>query len=132
MPRHHLKIKSRRCVVRTLEANGYKLQPGDDEFNFKVCKGGSKFKVLAYGRCILWAKGRRNLHIAFCDAPGSKNCNVYMYPHDELLKPFLKMKVGKNAHPKDWGDGYRSWRKLTRKLRELLEPYRIPPRTPKE
>ena len=128
MPNRHLKIKSQRCVVQTLKANGYKILPGDDEFNFRVRKGGNEFNVLANGRCILWAKKRNdNLHIAFCDAPESDNCNVYMYPHDELLAPFLKKQVGRNAHPKKWKGGLRHWRELTVKLRELLEPYRIHP-----
>ena len=136
-PRGFQKVQSRACVKQALCALGfeYELLPHKDKADFRVHPqgGGPAFNVLAYGRCIVWAKKRNdNLHIAFCDPPDSDHCEVYMYPHDEFLDLFIQGKVGRNAPPNRWKNDHRSWPTLTSTVREALEPYRLPLHPPKE
>ena len=130
------KVQYRLCVKRGLDAAGYKYKalPENHEADFTVYPqdGGPAFNVRALGRCHLWAKKRNdNLHCAFCDPWNSDNCDIYMYPHDKLLALFEKG-VGKNAHPKDWGPGFRSWRILHDTVRDVLIKHDFILRTPKE
>ena len=134
-PRGLQKVQSRACVKQALDASGrkYDLLPDEHEADFKVYPqdGGAPFNVRAFGRCFVWAKKRNdNLRHAFCDQPDSVNREVYMFPHDEFLDLFIQGKVGRNAHPKKWGPGYRSWPILHGTVREVLAPYRIYPPKP--
>jgi hypothetical protein len=77
-------------------------------------------KVQLKGRCSFDVKYRsKDLYICFpCDG------NWYLYPHDEVLDCVLaEMTIANTVSWKDRG-GY-SFPTLSRKLREILEPYRL-------
>jgi hypothetical protein len=72
------------------------------------------------GRCAFDEKYcGKDLYVCFpCDG------NWYLYPHDEVLDRVLaEMKIGETASWTDRG-GY-SFPTLSKKLREILEPYRL-------
>jgi hypothetical protein len=77
-------------------------------------------KVQLKGRCAFDAKYRgKDLYICFpCGA------HWYLYPHDEVLDRVLaEMTIGETVSWKERG-GY-SFPTLSKKLREILEPYRL-------
>lgn len=77
-------------------------------------------KVQLKGRCAFAEKYRgKDLHICF-----PNDGDWYIYPHDELLKRVLaETEIGDTASWRERG-GY-SFPTLSKKLRELLQPYRL-------
>jgi len=62
----------------------------------------------------------KDLYIAFFAIDGR-----YLYPHHDLLERVLaETTVSRTA---SWNDGHYSFPVLSKKMRKLLEPYKIPP-----
>ena len=119
------KVQYRKRILEALKASGYQcdLLPDNDEADFRVRHqdGGAAFKVRVFGRCFVWQKRRNDsLRHAFCDSLDSKNCKVYMFPHDKLWDLLDQGRVGKNAPPSRWKNNCRHWPDLTNPVREVL------------
>jgi len=82
--------------------------------------GTTFLKVQLKGRCCFYKKyGSYDLHICFPDGD-----EWFLYPHDALLSTMLsKTNIGNTASWKNEG-GY-SFPRLSKKLRALLDPYRL-------
>ena len=82
--------------------------------------GTTFLKVQLKGRCCFYKKyGKFDPHICFPDAD-----EWFLYPHDELLRIVLsESNIGNTVSLKNEG-GY-SFPRLSKKLRALLEPYRL-------
>ena len=84
-------------------------------------KDGKVFlKVQLKGRLTFDKKyAGRDLHVCFRDG-----VHWFVYPHDELLA--LVLASGAIANTESWrGPGGYSFPRLSKKLRELLEPFRV-------
>ena len=75
-------------------------------------------KIQLKGRCAFSKDYRgKDLHICFPDG-----AQWYLYPHDEVLKQ-VERDIANTVSWKDRG-GY-SYPKLSKKLRQVLQPYRL-------
>ena len=80
---------------------------------------GEVLRVQLKSRLAFFEKYRgKGLHVAFADRE-----TWYLYPHDDLLDQVLQnTKIRSSA---SWKSGGYTFSKLSRQLRELLEPYKI-------
>ncbi len=88
-----------------------------DGFNF--------MKVQLKGRLSFYKKYiDKNIFIAF----PYKN-EWYLYNHDELMNEFLKKFANNMAVSDSWTaeDGFYTWNKLSKQIKALLDPYKLPP-----
>ncbi len=92
---------------------------GGADFIAQHRDGSTFLKVQLKGRLTFDKKYiGRDLHVCFPD-----DGRWFVYPHDELLKVILATSVGESSSWKTHG-AY-SFPRLSKKLRELLEPHRL-------
>ena len=63
----------------------------------------------------------KGLHIAF-----REDDDFYVYPHDELRRRILDSGMVENSNSENWvTHGNRSWPRIPKKMRHLLEEFRL-------
>jgi hypothetical protein len=83
--------------------------------------GKTFLKVQLKGRLCFYEKySNKELYLCFRDGE-----NWYFYPHDELRDKVLDLRLMKGSTSWDKEEGY-SFPHLSKQLKELLKPYRIP------
>ena len=114
-------------VEAALNKRGFRCQPcPDDDADMIVrrANGQFAFKLQVWGSLVFSFRNeqRKDIHVALC-----KGGKIYCYPHNEVLEK-LHNAGRKITKTRSWKQrGFYAITKLSGKVAELLEPYRIHP-----